>query len=91
MIGVALVLFGVALCNWSRGAPARAIGDLPGAQRRAIYQRAIEDLEATCRRGHAQTLDAHCTAQAEFVLLFPECDAGCQDLARRRSAPKATR
>lgn len=89
--GLALILFGIALYTWSSRDRARAVGDLPAAQRRAIYLRAVQDLTLTCPAGHDPALDPHCESQAGFVRLFPECDDACESLARQASSRTATR
>jgi hypothetical protein len=68
------------------------VRDLPGATRAPIFQRAYEDLRATCGvpEAAAGSLRDHCVEQARFVLLFAECDAACANLARA-TLPRAHR
>lgn len=60
-----------------------AIGQLPEVERQALYERTLRSLETTCRGGERPDgLERFCREQAEFVVQFPQCDAGCQRLAR---------
>jgi hypothetical protein len=58
------------------------IREMPAAQRVALYQRTLDEARTTCASPDARegALRDHCIGQAEFLLLFPECDAGCQRL-----------
>lgn len=71
---------------WSRQAEERAIRSLPEGERKALYQRTLEDLESVCTPKRAIDLAEHCQRQAAFIVQFPECDAGCAKLARRQRA-----
>jgi hypothetical protein len=71
---------------WHQHSEERAIRALPDAERKALYQRTLADLESVCARPHASNLDDHCRDQAEFILQFPECDAACGRLARSQLA-----
>ena len=64
-----------------------AIMALPPAERQALVERTLRNLDALC--GDA-VLSRQCEAEARIVLLIPECDAAC----RRRATsylPHATR
>jgi len=62
----------------------REVSRLPVTDRGAIFRRASDELATTCRLPEAVDgpLREHCTSEASFVLLFPECDANCGRLAR---------
>jgi cytochrome b pre-mRNA-processing protein 3 len=70
-----------AIWIWNQGREERAIEALSDTERRALYQRTLEDLRAVCSTAHASDLDLHCEAQARFILKFPECDEPCRQLA----------
>ena len=91
---VALAAFTVVVVlgvwGWSATAPRRAVERLSDEERRALYGRTIETLRSTCRDDHRPpALDDYCRGQADFIVLFPECEAACRDLARsERGAPE---
>jgi cytochrome b pre-mRNA-processing protein 3 len=62
-----------------------AVAAISSAHRAAIFDRAHSDLNETCRLAEAsrEPLRQHCVDQASFVLLFPECDAACGEMARQ--------
>ena len=73
----------VVLLSWHQGDERRAITALPAGERAAIYAADLESFRSLC--GRAPRLDAlerTCRDKAEFMLLFPECDQACQQLAR---------
>jgi hypothetical protein len=59
------------------------IPKLPAADRAALFQRAITDVDGACTTpsAHEGALRDHCRQQAQFLRRFPECDARCQRLA----------
>jgi hypothetical protein len=61
-----------------------SIRDLPPAQRTQTYQRALSEAEVDCATPAASggALHEHCLHQAEFLVLFPECDGHCQQVAK---------
>lgn len=65
------------------GRMGRELGDLPGPERRALYQRTMETLRTTCMHASGAQLTEHCREQANFVERFPECDRECRELAQR--------
>jgi hypothetical protein len=74
------MILGVTIGQW------RAVASLehvPPAIRVAEYGRALADTEASCTRPEAADgpLRRHCLDQAQFLILFPECDARCRGLA----------
>lgn len=62
----------------------RSIRALPPAERVALYERTMSDTASTCATPEAGegALHDHCLRQAEFLVLFPECDVRCQRLAQ---------
>jgi hypothetical protein len=71
--------------SWRNTLEQDAIRRLPEPDRRALYQRTLETLTASCERGTRPSgLEAFCQQQAEFILQFPECDTSCQSLARQQ-------
>jgi len=81
-----LVLAGlvlVAIVALARAEKVEAIRALPAADRTALYHRTMTDLDTTCAVPAARdgALRDHCLRQAEFLTLFPDCDARCQQLA----------
>ena len=61
-----------------------SIRSLPPAERARIYERALGDTETSCTtpEAGAGALHDHCLHQAEYLVLFPECDSRCQNLAQ---------
>jgi hypothetical protein len=60
------------------------IARLSPSERAAIVARTQRDLRETCAlpTAHDGALRDHCVEEANFVLLFPECDAACGSTAR---------
>jgi hypothetical protein len=69
---------------WSLGEEQRAIRDMPITERRAFYHRTLQNLTSLCMGSEAAQLVIFCREEAERILLFPECDHQCQDLAMRK-------
>jgi hypothetical protein len=69
-----------------------AVARIASERRAGIFKRAYTDLVETCRLLDALSgpLRQHCIDQAGFVLLFPECDKACDEVARN-FLPHATR
>jgi len=72
---------GVAWFRLATG-PRRAVEELPPAERRGLYERTLETLRASCqgKRDEGGLAD-YCHRQAEFIVLFPECDEPCHAAA----------
>jgi hypothetical protein len=66
--------------TWNQAA---GLGNVPAAIRAVEYARALDDVEATCGKPEAAAgpLRRHCVDQAQFLILFPECDARCRGAA----------
>ena len=80
-VGAGLVLVaGVAI---SHAELVKSVRNLPTADRSALYHRTLTDVDRTCTspEAHDGALRDHCLRQAEFLTLFPDCDARCQQLA----------
>jgi hypothetical protein len=84
VLAVLVVVAALAAFLWSLGAEQRAIGRMDPAARRAVYEQAYGELQRLCGAGpRDDALEKRCADQSQFVLQFPECDASCQELARR--------
>lgn len=82
----------VALAMWwlaARSPEGAALGELPVAERRALYERTLQTLQTTCAQpSRPSGLDHFCAEQAELIVQFKECDAECQRLVdTQRMAP----
>jgi len=55
------------------------IRDLAPPAREAFYRRTLQEVKGACTLPAAREggLRDHCRRQAQFVRLFPECDAAC--------------
>ncbi len=73
----------VAVVAISRAELVKSVRSLPAADRAALYHRTLTDVDTTCAVPEARdgALRDHCLRQAEFLTLFPDCDARCQQLA----------
>jgi phosphate/sulfate permease len=61
----------------------RALSRMAPDERRAVYERAMENLKVLCGRGpRTDALERECTTQIEFLLQFPECDDACRSIAQ---------
>jgi cytochrome b pre-mRNA-processing protein 3 len=90
MLLAAFVMVAVLLLwGWLNNREKRAIAELPGDERRAIYLRELASFTRLCVDPPAG-LRSRCSEKARFLLAFPECDGRCEDLASQL-APRATR
>ena len=80
------VILGLLLWWWSQGAEERAIRGLPEPERRALFQRTLENVTSVCQATQGPMQD-FCRNQARMLLEFPECDEPCQGLAQERIQP----
>jgi hypothetical protein len=82
LAGAALVV----LLVWSpiagQLAEKRAVASIPDVNRAQLYRRILANLQF-CNGQSSQALERFCSAEAKFILDFPECDQECQRLARR--------
>jgi hypothetical protein len=72
----------VALVTRLVGADQRALQRLPAHERAALYQRTMENLTSVCAMEGKGSLHDFCRDQAQFALMFPECDRTCIATAR---------
>jgi len=73
----------MALLSWHQGDERRALAALPAGERAAIYAMDLESFQSLCGRARRpDALERACREKAEFMLLFPECDQACGQLAR---------
>lgn len=80
LVGAGLAV--VAFVAVSRAQLVKSVRNLPAADRASLYHRTLLDVDAcTAPEAREGALRDHCLRQAEFVLLFPDCDARCQQLA----------
>jgi hypothetical protein len=80
---LALVAGTIFLLVWSGGAERRAIQDMSAVERRALFERTLQNLRMVC----SPPVDAmrdYCTEQARLALEFQECDRDCEALAFRQ-------
>ena len=87
-----LIALGLALAfAWNSDAEHRAVERMDPVQRRAVYEQAFGELQRLCGAGpRKDALEKRCLEQVAFVVQFPECDAGCQGMARLH-APRPTK
>ena len=60
----------------------RDIERLAPATRAGVVERTLEDLRTACRRDAPAAPAAWCRGQAQFLLLFGECEEACRATAR---------
>ena len=65
---------------WSGTAERRAIAKMPVEQRQLIYEHTLESVRAMCADRSDDDIRQRCREQAEFLLVFPECQDECQKL-----------
>jgi hypothetical protein len=82
VMGWILLIVAVVAHSWVQ--KIRSIRALPPAERVVLYERTMSDTESACATPEAGegALHDHCQRQAEFLVLFPECDVRCQRLAQ---------
>jgi hypothetical protein len=59
------------------------VRDLPAQARAQIFRQSLTEVRSICLESYAArgALHDHCIEEAQFVLLFPECDPGCRATA----------
>jgi len=67
---------------WQNNVRREAVRALPAQQRTELYRRTFEDVQSVCSPPRSG-LEGYCRSQATLLLEFPECDAGCAELAHR--------
>jgi hypothetical protein len=75
---------------WKAGSTQRELGALSASERTALYTRTFETLRSTCAHPNGPELRDLCGAQANLIVLFPECDGACRAVASR-ATPHPTR
>jgi hypothetical protein len=82
VMGWILLIVAVVAHTWVQ--KIRSIRALPSAERVALYERTMGDTQSACATPEAGegALHDHCLRQAEFLVLFSECDVRCQRLAQ---------
>jgi hypothetical protein len=82
----------IAMLALARAPGAGSVQGLPPDERAALYERTLADTESSCAMPDARAgaLRDHCLRQAEFLVLFPECDRDCRQLTSA-ILPHATR
>lgn len=59
----------------------RTVASIPTESRRELYGRILENLKF-CKAQSNDALKRFCSAEAEFILAFPECDRECKEFTR---------
>jgi hypothetical protein len=90
VIGSLALLIVVMIALWvlDHGSERRALRNLPEADRRALYERTLENVRTVCVHDAKNRLARYCRDQAEILRALPECDAACKALVanfRRRA------
>jgi len=87
MMALSLV---VGLWIYQAGDERRGLLHMPADERSALYHETRQSTEALCQSVQAQPwLVDRCRSAAEFLLLFPECDADCAGFAHRYTSQPA--
>jgi hypothetical protein len=82
MFGVALLIAVMVGAIARKRDEVRAVSTIPSNDRTHLYERLLENLRF-CQANQVEHFERFCSAEAEFVTTFPECDDACQELARR--------
>jgi CheY-like chemotaxis protein len=83
----AAVLFGLAMVAIGLSLAGKGDRDelwrLPAVERAGYFARTLSDVSMGCAGAEVPTaiVREHCQHQARFLLLFPECDSACRQLA----------
>jgi hypothetical protein len=75
------VLVALATWVWWQGSEQRALHNLPAAERAALYERTLANVQTVCASSDP-ALDGYCREQARILLELPECDEPCRALGR---------
>jgi len=62
-------------------AEVHAVTSIPSESRQQLHGRILENLKF-CKAQSNDALKRFCSAEAEFILAFPECDRECKELTR---------
>ena len=82
IFGVALLIAFIAGGIMRRREEVRAVQTIPLEDRAQLYQRLLENLHF-CRANPGEAFERFCTAEAQFIVTFPECESACQELAHK--------
>ena len=86
VLALVLIALSLLLQHWEKQKE-RAVKDLPAAERQSLYLRTLQNFQTVCTPFPKAELKEHCQQDAEFLMLFPECDAACKsrvaDLRRK--------
>ena len=85
---VIAILFAIPL--WSYWRDRQAVRELRPEDRRVLYDHTLQSFRLLCVRHGEPRFSRYCEQQAEFLVLFPECDRECLDLIAA-SRPAATK
>jgi len=79
---LAVVLFGLVVAI-TQNRKQETVRDLPPEARAQIFRQSLTEVRSICLESYATrgALHDHCIEEAQFVLLFPECDPGCRATA----------
>jgi cytochrome b pre-mRNA-processing protein 3 len=79
---LAVVLFGLFIAI-TQSRKQETVRDLPPPARAQIFRQSLTEVRSICLESYAArgALHDHCIEEAQFVLLFPECDPGCRATA----------
>jgi hypothetical protein len=82
LAALGVLLFGLFIAI-AQNRKQEAVRDLPPEARAQIFRQDLSELRSICLEGYAArgALHDHCIEEAQFVLLFPECDPGCRATA----------
>ncbi len=77
-----LMVFGLVIAV-TQNRKQETVRDLPSQPRTQIFRQSLTELRSICLESYAirGALRDHCVEEAQFVLLFPECDHGCRATA----------
>ena len=79
VLALVLIALSLLLQHWEKKKQ-RAVQDLPAAQRQSLYLRTLQNFQTVCTPFPKAELKEHCQQDAEFLMLFPECDGACKSL-----------
>jgi hypothetical protein len=83
IVALALVVLGVVM-GVVQNRKEATIRDLPPDARAQLFRQSLTEVRSLCLESYAAAgpVRDHCTAQARFILVFPECGPDCRLAAR---------